>query len=72
MRFRNSRSGHEVALPVYSLWLPTNRWGMEAVGNLDNVSARAATLIIGGLKIAGAIGGPTRRIALVPRRGDDD
>jgi hypothetical protein len=39
---------------------------MEAVGNLDNVSARAATLIVGGLKIAGAMSGPTRRIALVP------
>ncbi len=45
---------------------------MEAVANLDSVPARGATLIVGGPKIAGATGGPTRLIALVPRRGDDD
>jgi kynurenine formamidase len=45
---------------------------MEAAGNLDNISARAAALTVGGPKIAGAMGGPTRLIALVPRRSDDD
>jgi kynurenine formamidase len=57
---------------VHYLWLPSNRWGMEAVANLDNVPARGAILIVGGPKIAGATGGPSRLIALVPRRGDDD
>ena len=57
---------------VHYLWLPTNRWGLEAVANLDALPARGATLIVGGPKIAGATGGPSRLIALVPRRDDDD
>ncbi|HEU0297113.1 MAG TPA: cyclase family protein [Anaerolineales bacterium] len=47
-------------------WLPANRWGMEAVANLDTVPARGATLIVGGPKIAGATGGMSRLIALMP------
>jgi kynurenine formamidase len=47
-------------------WLPANRWGMEAVANLDAVPPRGATLIVGGPKIAGATGGITRLIALLP------
>jgi kynurenine formamidase len=57
---------------VHYLWLPTNRWGLEAVANLNDVPARGATLIVGGPKIIGATGGPSRLIALTPRRGDDD
>lgn len=52
-------------------WLPNNRWGMEAVANLDVLPARGATLIVGGPKIAGATGGITRLIALVPGGNDD-
>jgi kynurenine formamidase len=47
-------------------WLPANRWGMEAVANLDAVPARGATLIVGGPMIAGATGGMSRLIALMP------
>jgi kynurenine formamidase len=47
-------------------WLPAERWGMEAVANLDAVPARGATLIVGGPKIAGATGGMSRLIALMP------
>jgi kynurenine formamidase len=57
---------------VHYLWLPSNRWGMEAVANLDSLPARGTTLIVGGPKIAGATGGPSRLIALVPGKGDDD
>ena len=46
-------------------WLPANRWGMEAVANLDAVPPRGATLIVGGPKIAGATGGISRLIALL-------
>ena len=56
---------------VHYFWLPTNRWGMEAVANLNSVPARGATLIVGGPKIAGATGGPSRLIALVPKGNDD-
>jgi kynurenine formamidase len=57
---------------VHYFWLPSNRWGMEAVANLDAVPARGSTLIVGGPKVVGATGGPCRLIALVPRRKDDD
>jgi kynurenine formamidase len=46
-------------------WLPANRWGKEAVANLDAVPPRGATLIVGGPKIAGATGGISRLIALL-------
>jgi kynurenine formamidase len=50
---------------VHYRWLPTNRWGMEAVANLDAVPAKGATLIVGGPKVSGATGGPSRLIALI-------
>lgn len=46
-------------------WLPTNRWGLECVANLDDVPAAGATLIVGAPKIQGATGGPSRVFALV-------
>ena len=57
---------------VHYLWLPTNRWGLEAVANLDALPPRGTTLIVGGPKIAGATGGPSRLIALVHRGDKDD
>jgi kynurenine formamidase len=42
------------------------------VANLDALPPRGATLIVGGPKIAGATGGPSRLIALVPGENDDD
>ncbi|MCI0549367.1 MAG: cyclase family protein [Anaerolineae bacterium] len=53
-------------------WLPTNRWGMEAVANLDALPPRGATLIVGSPKIAGCTGGISRLIALVPGGNGDD
>jgi len=46
-------------------WLPSGRWGLECVANLDRVPARGATLVVGAPKIRGATGGPTRLLALV-------
>jgi len=57
---------------VHYLWLPSNRWGMEAVANLDKLPPRGTTLIVGGPKIAGATGGISRLIALVSAgKGND-
>jgi kynurenine formamidase len=50
---------------VHYLWLPSNRWGMEAVANLDAIPPRGTTLVVGGPKIIGATGGPSRLIAFV-------
>ena len=46
-------------------WLPSGRWGLECVANLDRVPARGATLVLGALKIRGATGGPARVLALI-------
>lgn len=53
---------------VHFLWLPSNRWGMEAVANLNDIPPRGATLIVGAPKVIGATGGISRLIALVPER----
>lgn len=50
---------------VHYKWLPANRWGIECVANLGQLPAKGATAIVGGPKIAGATGGPSRVIALL-------
>jgi kynurenine formamidase len=50
---------------THYLWLGSNRWGIEALANLDLIPPRGATLIAGGPKIAGATGGISRCLALV-------
>ncbi|HEY7245490.1 MAG TPA: cyclase family protein [Xanthobacteraceae bacterium] len=50
---------------VHHRWLPSGRWGLENVANLDKVPRSGATLVIGLAKVKGATGGPARLIALV-------
>jgi len=50
---------------THYLWLPSGRWGLENVANLDQVPATGATLVVGLAKVKGATGGPARLIALV-------
>jgi kynurenine formamidase len=60
--------GQSADFAVHYRWLPSNRWGMEAVANLDLLPPMGCTLITGGPKIAGATGGPSRLIALVHKK----
>lgn len=46
-------------------WLPTNRWGIECLANLDRLPATGATLVVGAPKHRGGSGGPARVFALV-------
>lgn len=46
-------------------WLPAGRWGIECLANLDQVPETGATIVVGGPKIVGATGGPSRAIALI-------
>jgi len=46
-------------------WLPTNRWGIENLANLDTVPAKGATLVVGAPKHRGGTGGPARIFAMV-------
>ncbi|WP_183188399.1 cyclase family protein [Ancylobacter tetraedralis] len=46
-------------------WLGSGRWGVEAAANLGTLPPKGATLVVGGPKIKGASGGPSRVLALV-------
>jgi kynurenine formamidase len=50
---------------THVLWLPSGRWGLENVANLDKVPPTGAMLTVGLAKVKGATGGPARLIALV-------
>ncbi len=46
-------------------WLPTGRFAIENLANLDNVPQSGATLVVGAPKFRGGTGGPARIFALV-------
>lgn len=46
-------------------WLPSGRFGIENIANLDKVPVKGATLVIGAPKHRGGSGGPARIFALV-------
>jgi len=46
-------------------WLPTGRFGIENIANLDKVPAAGATLVIGAPKHRGGSGGPARIFAMI-------
>jgi kynurenine formamidase len=58
-------NGPSTDFAVHFKWLPSNRWGIECAANLGQMPARGATVVVGGPKIAGASGGPSRVFALV-------
>ncbi|PCI54705.1 MAG: cyclase [Alphaproteobacteria bacterium] len=57
--------GPSIDFSVHVAWLLSNRWGLEAVANLDDVPPIGATLVVGSPKIENATGGPARLIALI-------
>lgn len=46
-------------------WLPTNRYGIENIANLDQVPEAGATVFVGAPSHRGGSGGPARIIALI-------
>ncbi|MEO1732765.1 MAG: cyclase family protein [Pseudomonadota bacterium] len=50
---------------VHYAWLPTNRYGIENLANLDMVPASGATLVVGAPNHKGGSGGPARIFAMV-------
>jgi kynurenine formamidase len=57
--------GLSTDFPVHVRWLGSNRWGLECAANLGDLPPKGATLVVGGPKIAGASGGPSRVFALL-------
>jgi kynurenine formamidase len=50
---------------THATWLPSGRWGIENIANLEQVPPTVATLIVGAPKVMGATGAPARIFALV-------
>lgn len=57
--------GATTDFPVHLAWLGSGRWGLECAANLAQLPAKGATVIVGGPKIVGASGGPSRVFALL-------
>ncbi len=49
---------------VHMAFLPTNRWGLECLANLEKIPPNGAMIVIGVPKIVGSSGGPARVIAM--------
>ena len=57
--------GASADFPAHHYWLGHNKWGLENVAGLDQLPAKGATIVVGGPKIAGCTGGPSRVLALL-------
>lgn len=50
---------------THHVWLPSGRWGLENVANLDRAPAAGATLVVGLPKVKDATGAPVRLFAFL-------
>lgn len=57
--------GRSKDFKVHNMWLPSGRWGLENVANLEKLSPSGATLVVGAPKVKDATGAPVRLIALI-------
>lgn len=57
--------GSSKTFDTHYAWLPTNRYGIENLANLDKVPTAGATLVVGAPTHRGGSGGPARIMALV-------
>jgi kynurenine formamidase len=57
--------GASADFPAHVSWLPSGRYGIENLANVDALPPRGAVAIVGAPRLAGGSGGPTRVLALV-------
>jgi kynurenine formamidase len=57
--------GQSPDFAVHNAWLPSGRYGIEAIANLESLPASGATLVVGAPKLREATGGPARIFAFV-------
>lgn len=57
--------GPSADFATHYAWLPSGRFGIENIANLDKVPTAGATLVIGAPKHKGGTGGPARIFAMV-------
>lgn len=56
--------GPSKSFAVHYTLLPTNRWGLENLANLEMIPPSGAILFVGAPKVAGGSGGPSRVLAV--------
>jgi kynurenine formamidase len=56
--------GRDKGYATHRLWLGANRWAVECVANLGQVPPSGAMVVVGGVKVRDATGGPARILAL--------
>lgn len=52
--------GQSPDFAVHYAWLPSGRWGLECIANLEAMPAAGGTIIVGAPKVRGGTGGPSR------------
>ncbi|MFK7939372.1 MAG: cyclase family protein [Roseovarius sp.] len=57
--------GPSADFATHYAWLPSGRFGIENIANLDKLPAAGATIVIGAPKHRGGTGGPARIFAMV-------
>ena len=57
--------GASADFPAHVSWLPSGRYGIENLANLDRLPPSGAMAIVGAPALAGGSGGPTRVLALL-------
>ncbi len=57
--------GNSKDFAVHNSWLPSGRYGIENLANLEGLPAKGATLFVGAPKHRGGTGGPARVMAMV-------
>ena len=57
--------GNSADFAVHYSWLPSGRFGIEGLANLDQLPAAGATIFIGAPKHRGGTGGPARIMAML-------
>lgn len=57
--------GNSADFAVHTSWLPSGRFGIEGLANLDQLPPAGATIFIGAPKHRGGTGGPARVMAVI-------
>ena len=57
--------GTSTDYPVHGYWLGHHKWGLGNVARLGQLPAKGSTIVVGGPKIAGCTGGPSRVLTLL-------
>ncbi|HET8646779.1 MAG TPA: cyclase family protein, partial [Vicinamibacteria bacterium] len=58
-------TGASTDYPCHVSWLPSGRYGVENLANLDRVPPAGAVVVVGAPRFQGGSGGPSRIMAFV-------